>query len=130
MAKIGGTDAADLEEMSSTLKANTAFKALFEMRQASKTGGALGNVSNQEIKLLHDSWRSLGQNQSPAQLRKNMQAMIEKFERAKFSLENDDYFRTIPAKDARNLIDDYIKSINVSGEEQTIPGLPPGFEID
>ena len=130
MAKIGGTDAADLQEMSSTLKANTAFKALFEMRQASKTGGALGNVSNQEIKLLHDSWRSLGQNQSPAQLRKNMQAMIEKFERAKFSLENDDYFRTIPAKDARNLIDDYIKSINVSGEEQTIPGLPPGFELD
>lgn len=130
MAKIGGTDAADLQEMASTLKANTAFKALFEMRQASKTGGALGNVSNQEIKLLHDSWRSLGQNQSPAQLRKNMQAMIEKFERAKFSLENDDYFRTIPAKDARNLIDDYIKSINVSGEEQIIPGLPPGFEID
>jgi hypothetical protein len=131
MAKIGGTDAADLKEMASTLKANTAFKALFQMREASKTGGALGNVSNQEIKLLHDSWRSLGQNQSPAQLRKNMQAMITKFERAKFALENDEYFRTIPTKDAYKMVDDHIASIRKSGdEEEVIPGLPQGFQID
>ena len=131
MAQIGGTDAKDLKEMASTLKANTAFKALFEMRQASKTGGALGNVSNQEIKLLHDSWRSLNQGQSPAQLRKNVQAMITKFERAKYALENNDYFKTIPTEKAYKMVDEHIARLKKeTRDDETIPGLPAGFEIE
>lgn len=84
---LPGTPAADLKEMTSTLKANLAFKRLFDMRQASTTGGALGNVSNQEIKLLHDSWRSLSQFQSEEQMEANLNAVLEKYERVKYLME-------------------------------------------
>ena len=46
------TDARALAGKVSTLKSNLSFDRLKKMREQSKTGGALGNVSNIELKLL------------------------------------------------------------------------------
>ena len=49
------TDAKTMETYTNTLKSNLAFTRLQEMRDRSKTGGALGQVSNIELKLLESS---------------------------------------------------------------------------
>lgn len=51
-----------------TLKANIAFNELAAMRAASKTGGALGNVSNVELQLLESTLGALDAGQAPAQV--------------------------------------------------------------
>jgi hypothetical protein len=55
-----------------TLKASIAFGELTAMREASKTGGALGQVSNIELNLLESALAGLDQGQSPANFRKNL----------------------------------------------------------
>ncbi|HYF37442.1 MAG TPA: hypothetical protein VD994_19225, partial [Prosthecobacter sp.] len=50
-----------------TLKSSIAFNELTAMREASKTGGALGNVSNIELALLENALGSLDAAQSPQQ---------------------------------------------------------------
>ena len=57
-----------------TLKANIAFGELVAMREASKTGGALGQVSDREGQLLQNALGALNMNQSP----KNFQAQLQK----------------------------------------------------
>ena len=73
LSRISGTDSANLRATLDTIKANIGFDRLQEMRDASKTGGALGNVSERENELLQSVWGSLEQTQSPAQLRKNLE---------------------------------------------------------
>ena len=53
------TDARELQGYVNTLQANLAFDRLQEMRNASKTGGALGQVSNIELGLLQSSVATL-----------------------------------------------------------------------
>lgn len=53
------TDAKQMESYVNTLKANLAFDRLQKMRDASKTGGALGQVSNIELGLLQSSVATL-----------------------------------------------------------------------
>ena len=55
-----------------TLKASTAFQRLQQMRDASKTGGALGNVSNVELDLLMSAYGSLSQDLSEEELVANL----------------------------------------------------------
>lgn len=56
---IAGTSAQDLENKVDTLRANSAFDRLQKMRDNSKTGGALGQVSEKELKLLQDNLAAL-----------------------------------------------------------------------
>lgn len=56
---IAGTEAQDLENKVDTLRANAAFDRLQKMRDNSKTGGALGQVSEKELKLLQDNLAAL-----------------------------------------------------------------------
>lgn len=72
LSKIPGTSAADLSSTVSTLKASASFDQLQRMREASKTGAALGSVSDVEIKLLSDATGSLDLNQSKEQFLKNL----------------------------------------------------------
>lgn len=73
MAKrIEGTQAYNLGEMLETIRANIGFDKLQAMRDASPTGGALGQVSEFENKLLQSVRGSLQQGQSPEQLKKNL----------------------------------------------------------
>ena len=55
-----------------TLKANIAFNELASMREASKTGGALGAVSERELSLLENSLGGLKMNQTPAQVQSEL----------------------------------------------------------
>lgn len=65
----GATDlAADLE----TIKANLGFAELQAMREASPTGGALGQVAVQELVALQSTIASLDQAQSPEQLKQRL----------------------------------------------------------
>jgi len=71
-AVIPGSPAANLAGDLETLEANLSFEKLAEMRANSPTGGALGNITNTELKLLGASMRSLRQSQGPVQLRRNL----------------------------------------------------------
>lgn len=69
---IGGTPAANLEALLNTIAADSAFAELQSMREASKTGGALGAISEKELALLTSAQAALTQKQSPDQLKENL----------------------------------------------------------
>lgn len=69
---LPGTPAKDLAANLETIKANLGFDRLQQMRDASPTGGALGQVAIQELVALQSTVASLDIQQSPAQLRKNL----------------------------------------------------------
>lgn len=71
-SNIGGTAALDLRETLGTIKANIGFDKLQSMRDASPTGGALGQVSEFENRLLQAVYGSLEQAQSEEQLLRNL----------------------------------------------------------
>jgi hypothetical protein len=58
-----------LSKRLTTIKANLGFDRLQQMRDASPTGGALGQVAVQELIALQSTIASLDQDQSPAQLK-------------------------------------------------------------
>ena len=74
-SKIPATPAYDLREVIMGVKANIGFDKLQSMRDASPTGGALGQVSEQENKLLQSVVGSLEQAQSQAQIVFNLQRL-------------------------------------------------------
>ena len=59
LQEIPGAQAKDIKANLKTLFAKISFDRLQRMRSESKTGGALGNVSNHEIGLLQNSLRAL-----------------------------------------------------------------------
>jgi hypothetical protein len=69
--------AADLD----TLKGQVAFGELQAMRDASKTGGALGQVAIRELDLLQSSLGALDQGQSPANMLKNLRQIEDSINR-------------------------------------------------
>jgi len=70
---IPATDARDLKGLIDTMKANAGFDKLQAMREASPTGGALGQVSERELAFLQNVFGNMETDQSPAQLKYNMQ---------------------------------------------------------
>ncbi len=72
LAKIAGTPAYDLQANLATVKANIGFDRLQEMRDNSPTGGALGQVSEMENRLLQAVWGNLEQSQSKEQFIENL----------------------------------------------------------
>ncbi len=75
LGKIPGTAAYDLEAALDTVKANIGFNELQAMRQASPTGGALGQVAVRELDMLQAVLGSLKKGQSEDKLRQNLQAV-------------------------------------------------------
>jgi hypothetical protein len=71
---IPGTSAYDLRNDVTTIKANLGFSELQKMREASPTGGALGQVAVQELEALQSTVRSINPNQS----RETIVANLEK----------------------------------------------------
>lgn len=69
---VPGTDAYNLNSKLTTIKANLGFDRLQAMRDASPTGGALGQVAVQELEGLQASVASLDPNQSEPQLRQQL----------------------------------------------------------
>jgi hypothetical protein len=79
---VAGTGAYDQKATVETLEADAAFSALQRMRDASKTGGALGNVSERELDLLKATAGSLRVGQSEEQFRENLGQYVERYNEA------------------------------------------------
>lgn len=71
-SNIPGTASHDVSALLSTIKANIGFDRLQQMRASSPTGGALGQVSDFENKLLQATIGNLEQSQSKMQLKQNL----------------------------------------------------------
>ncbi|BAQ84590.1 hypothetical protein [uncultured Mediterranean phage uvMED] len=69
------TDAKSLDTLFTTIKANIGFDKLQAMREASPTGGALGQVSNQELSSLQSVFGNLDQSQDDEQLKYNLRML-------------------------------------------------------
>jgi hypothetical protein len=74
---IGGLPANDVSALLDSVKSNVGFDRLQQMRDNSPTGGALGQVSNIELKLLQSAIGSLEQSQSSGQLVQNLKRVRE-----------------------------------------------------
>lgn len=74
---IPGSDAANADALLGTLKSQTAFSVLQTMRNNSKTGGALGQVSDKEGKLLEDNLAALDKAQSYEAYKAALQKIID-----------------------------------------------------
>jgi hypothetical protein len=72
-SNIPGTSAYNLAKQIDTLKANIGFGELQAMREASKTGGALGQVSEREMAYLNSVLGSMDIGQSKEQLAQNLE---------------------------------------------------------
>jgi hypothetical protein len=72
LGMIPGTKAYDLDATLDTIKANLGFNELQAMRQASPTGGALGQVAVRELEMLQATIASLKKGQSQAKLRNGL----------------------------------------------------------
>ena len=83
LSNLPNTDAYALRQTVDTIKANLSFDRLSQMRKESKSGGALGNVSEMELKLLGAAVDNLDIGQSDAQLSKNMANVITHYEKYK-----------------------------------------------
>lgn len=81
VADIKGTAAHDIKSALTTVGANISFDKLSEMRAASPTGGALGAVTENELKLLENSMAALQQSQSEGQFKANLGRVRANFEK-------------------------------------------------
>lgn len=72
---VPGTPQHNLSNTLNSIKANAGFGELQDMRENSPTGGALGQVSENENRLLQSLIAAVEQSQSPAQLQENLMAL-------------------------------------------------------
>lgn len=119
---FASTDARDLAQAISTVEAAVGFDRLQEMRDSSKTGGALGAINTKELELLSNSLGSLDPLQKPETLRKNLESIKEKYvkilksvEAEKYAFENDITFKT--PKEAMDFVDNF----NAPSPQQPTP---------
>ena len=73
------SDFKNLAKSLQTIKANIGFDQLQQLKEASETGGALGQVSNFELENLQAVRGSLEQTQSPEQLLRNTKRIKESY---------------------------------------------------
>lgn len=80
---VWGSDAANAEALLKTLKSQVGFGVLQDMRNSSKTGGALGNVSDKEVGFLQANLAALEKAQSLEQFQKSLAKIVSYTEDAK-----------------------------------------------
>ena len=85
---IPGTDAANARALLNALKSQVAFDVLQDMRNNSKTGGALGNVSDAEGKRLENNLAALDTTQGIDQFKKQLSQIIDFANAAKGRLQD------------------------------------------
>ncbi|MDY0227210.1 MAG: hypothetical protein RBR38_10315 [Desulfomicrobium apsheronum] len=79
LSAIPGTKAHDLSKMLDGVKARIGFDSLQEMRDNSPTGGALGQVSEMENRLLQATFGSLEQSQSEDEFIFNLRRLKQQY---------------------------------------------------
>jgi hypothetical protein len=72
LASIGGTPWETVDKKIKTIDANNVVNALNQMRQASQSGGALGNVTESENKMLASIVASVDPHQETAEFKKGL----------------------------------------------------------
>lgn len=77
LPNMPGGQAANVQARLETLKSQAGFAVLQAMRDASKTGGALGNVSNFEVQALQNNLAALDTNQSPEAFIGSLQQIVD-----------------------------------------------------
>jgi hypothetical protein len=77
VGNIPGSRAADAQAKLETLKSQVGFGVLQNMRNQSKTGGALGQVSDREISLLTSNLAALDKSQSKEQMQESLRKIID-----------------------------------------------------
>lgn len=80
---VPGTAAADAQAKLDTLKSQVGFGVLQDMRNQSKTGGALGVVSDKELAMLQANLAALDKAQSLEQFKSSLEQIIDYTEKAK-----------------------------------------------
>lgn len=83
-----GGEAAGAQARLNTLKSQIGFAVLQAMRDASKTGGALGQVSDTENKMLQNNLASLEQAQSEEDLKRELKKILDFVAGSKQRLQN------------------------------------------
>lgn len=83
LPNIPGSQAADAAALLTTLKSQVGFGVLQDMRNNSKSGGALGAVSDAENKMLQSNMAALDKAQSLDQFKTSLQAIIDQSNQAK-----------------------------------------------
>jgi hypothetical protein len=83
LPNIPGGDAANAQAQLETLKAQVAFQTLQDMRNASKTGGALGQVTERELAMLQNALVPLEQAQSYDQFKAALADILKFTEESK-----------------------------------------------
>lgn len=83
LPSLPGGDAANAQALLETLKSQVGFGVLQDMRNNSKTGGALGSVSDAEGKRLEANLAALSQAQSTDQFKESLRQIITYTEQAK-----------------------------------------------
>ena len=101
LSALPGSDANTLKNELQTIKANIGFQALQEMRANSPTGGALGNVANQELEALQATIGSLDQSQDTDVLRKNLTTLKAQLKSSAMRM-NDAYAQTYGGGEGQN----------------------------
>jgi len=85
-ATIPGTDAANFKAQLETLKSQIGFNVLQDMRAASKTGGALGQITERELTYLQNNLAALDRAQSSSAYRSALKKIIDFTDAAKSRL--------------------------------------------
>lgn len=121
------TEARDLERNLETIKANIGFDRLQQMRDNSPTGGALGNVSEFENRLLQAVQGSLDPTQTTEQLRQNLGRVRELYnatleERRKAFAQ--DYGDMLPNDEGASSANSTRPTLNI-----VVPPPPEGFQV-
>lgn len=80
LGQVPGRGAYNLRRTVDTIKAILGFNELQEMRNASPTGGALGQVAVQELNMLQSTLASLDANQSEDQLVSNLKQVKKHYD--------------------------------------------------
>ena len=125
--------ATDLDGTLETIRANAGFDKLQEMRDNSPTGGAVGQVSNIELRGLQSAWGNVQRSQSEEQLDRNLDAFEKRYAQMLDRME-DAYrqdmaaglFGPAPSAPAPSAPDPRA----AQPQAETDPGLPPGFVMD
>lgn len=76
---IGESQAGRIASLLEGIRPNIAFNRLTEMRQSSPTGGAVGNLTDDERKALSDTLGSLNQYSDPALFDENVKRIYNQF---------------------------------------------------
>jgi hypothetical protein len=116
------------------IKAGAGFTALQEMRDASPTGGALGNVSNTEGQKLEDSVATFAQRQSLRDFKNGLVQYLIDLKTAKENVQSTfdetySYRGEAPSADIIESARERRERIREETMPQTSPALPPGVTV-